>query len=99
MEIRAAEISEILKKQIASFGAQADVAEAERGVSSAQAKAGPDAAEIERAQRDVAQAAIGVQVATSSLADSVSAGATDMDSVSAQLNDLAAAHPAPRCVR
>lgn len=70
--------------------AQADVAEAERGVSSAQAKAGPDAAEIERAQRDVAQAAIGVQVATSSLADSVSAGATDMDSVSAQLNDLAA---------
>jgi hypothetical protein len=70
--------------------AQADVAEAERGVSSAKAKAGPDAAEIERAQRDVAQAALGVQVATSSLADSVSAGATDMDSVSAQLNDLAA---------
>ena len=70
--------------------AQADVAEAERGVSSAKAKAGPDAAEIERAQRDVAQAAIGVQVATSSLAESVSAGATDMDSVSAQLNDLAA---------
>ncbi|MEC7028953.1 MAG: F0F1 ATP synthase subunit alpha, partial [Pseudomonadota bacterium] len=27
MEIRAAEISEILKKQIAEFGAQADVAE------------------------------------------------------------------------
>ena len=70
--------------------AQADVAEAERGVSSAKAKAGPDAAEIERAQRDVAQAAIGVQVATASLAESVSAGATDMDSVSAQLNDLAA---------